>query len=245
MRRAVLPWLPSTLALAAASAVVAILFGVQAGSLPASGAALLVVAVPTLLAPLFWPRIENSWRRLLACALNPLPVIALIAACWWIARDVPLSLPGLALAGLVAVSVLAVAHQGAALIEGVLRRFGASASTAREWSYWTATTTLWLAAAAPLWLGPVADLGARIDPATPTMIFGASPLAHLAAAAGHDLLRGPWFYGHSSLGALQVEYPRVALLLVGYASAGVLLTLLAIPFGSPPADTAAVDSSIT
>jgi hypothetical protein len=110
---------------------------------------------------------------------------------------------------------------------------------------WVVTAVLWLSASTPLWLGPVADLGARVDPTTPTLILACSPLAHLAAAAGHDLLRGEWFYAHSTLGSLQVEYPRVEILLVGYALVAAALTLLLASVRRRPNGTAAGIPSIS
>lgn len=217
--------LPSALVLAAVSAVVALLLAPRNSLLPSSLAALLAVGVPTLLAPLFWPRVEPSGARLLIWAVAPTLASVVVAAALWILRGAAPALPLLARAGLVAVLLLAAAHQLSALIEPVVRRLGASAASAREWSCWTVTALLWLAAAAPVWLGPLADLGARTQPHLPTVILGASPLAHLAVAAGFDLLRDQWFYAHSSLGALQVDYPRLPALLLGYVIGNVVLTL--------------------
>ena len=133
-------------------------------------------------------------------------VFALAAASCVVALGLRLAVgatvaPGpLVLAGLVMVAMLTAAHQAATLIEDTLRRLGAGDSPARDWSYWRVTALLWLAAAAPLWLGPLADLFAGVRPRLPTFVLASSPLAHLAAAAGYDILRGQWFYAHSSLG---------------------------------------------
>ncbi len=217
--------LPAALALAIVSAIVALLLLPRGHHASPTELAFVAVAVPALLAPLFWPRECPSVRRLLVSALGPVAAFV-VTCCVLRVLHGAVALQGVVLAGLVAVLMLAVLHQLAALIEPVVRRLGASESSAREWSLWSVTALLWLAAAAPAWLGPAADLGARTDPRWPSFVLGSSPLAHLASASGYDVLRGQWFYAHSSLGALQVDYPRVATLLIAYALALVALTLL-------------------
>lgn len=219
------PGPPAALALAIVSAIVAALLLPRGGPVSPTELAFVSVAVPALLAPLFWPRESPSVRRLLAATLGPVAAIVVTCGVLWVLHGA-VALQGVALAGLVAVLMLAVLHQLAALIEPVVMRLGASESSAREWSLWSVTALLWLAAAAPVWLGPAADLGARTDPRWPSLVLGSSPLAHLASASGYDVLRGQWFYAHSSLGALQVDYPRVATLLIAYALALVALTAL-------------------
>jgi len=85
----------------------------------------------------------------------------------------------------------------------------------------------------------VADLAARGSPGVPSVILGSSPLVHLASAAGYDLLRSPWFYGHSSLGALQVDYPGTGVIVFASVAAALLLTLAAVPFERRSHDTGA------
>ena len=218
--------LPFALALAAVSCVVAIVLTLRTGPLSPAAATFLAAGVPAMLAPLFWPRERHSWNRLLQSVLGPLLTMAIVALGLRIAVGAPAAPGPLALAGLVMVAMLAAAHQAAALIDDTLRRLGAGDSPARDWSYWTVTAALWLAAAAPLWLGPLADLFAGTRPRLPTLVFWSSPLAHLAAAAGYDILRGQWLYAHSSLGGLQVDYPRLPSLLSAYLAAAVTLTLL-------------------
>jgi hypothetical protein len=234
-------FLAPTLALAAASAIIVFAMVGRTAVTAPSLAVLLAVAVPTLLAPLFWPREEYEASRLLNSIAPALVAAAFVAALWRLVQGARLPVAHLATAALVAVLLLTVAHLAATLVELALVRVGMNRSSAREWSYWTITAMLWILAATPLWLGPVADLAARTEPDVPTLILGASPLAHLASAAGCDLLRSPWFYGHSSLGALQVEYPPLATLLIAYAIAGAVLALLLIPFGHAPKDTSAVE----
>ena len=86
------------------------------------------------------------------------------------------------------VAMLTAAHLAAALIEDTLRRLGAGDSPARDWSYWTVTAVLWLAAAAPLWLGPLADLFAGTRPRLPTLVLVVEPAR---ASRGCGRLRHP------------------------------------------------------
>jgi hypothetical protein len=216
----------SVFALAAASCVVAIVLALRAGPMSTAAATFVAAAAPAMLAPLFWLREGHSRNRLLQSALGPLLAMVFVALGLRLAVGATVAPGPLMLAGLVMVAMLTAAHQAATLIEYTLRRLGAGDSPARDWSYWTVTALLWLAAAAPLWLGPLADLFAGARPRLPTFVLASSPLAHLAAAAGYDILRGQWFYAHSSLGGLQVEYPRLPLLLSAYIAAAVALTLL-------------------
>ena len=219
-------WLPSVFALAAVSCVVAIVLALRAGPMSPAAATFLAAAVPAMLAPLFWLREGYARDRLLQSALAPVLAMVVVALGLRIAVGASAAPGPLALAGLVIIAMLTAAHQAAALVEDTLRRLGAGDSLARDWSYWTVTAVLWLAAAAPLWLGPLADLFAGARPRLPTFVLGSSPLAHLAAAAGYDILRGQWFYAHSSLGGLQVDYPRLPLLLSAYIAAAIALTLV-------------------
>jgi hypothetical protein len=82
---------------------------------------------------------------------------------------------------------------------------------------------LCLAAAAPVWLGPVAEWFADI-PAVVNTIVTISPLSYLAAVAGDDYFRGDWFYRHTSLGSLRYAYPSAML----YSGACLLLGLICL-----------------
>jgi hypothetical protein len=219
-------WLPSVLALTAVSCVVAIVLALRASPMSSAAATFVAATVPAMLAPLFWLREGHARDRLLQAAAGPVLAMAIVALGLRIAADATVAPGSLALAGLVMVAMLTAAHQAAALIEDTLRRLGAGDSPARDWSHWTVTAVLWLAAAAPLWLGPLADLFAGARPRLPTLVLGSSPLAHLAVAAGYDILRGQWFYAHSSLGGLQVDYPRLSLLLAAYVAASIVLALV-------------------
>jgi hypothetical protein len=219
--------LASAFALAAVSAVLAVVLSSRMDPLAGSAAALLSVAVPVLLAPLFWPREDLSLRRLVLAIVAQLAAFAAVALVLWFLRGVVPSPSKLAPALLLSVLVVAALHQLAALVAPLVQRAGASAASAREWAVWTVAALLWVTASAPLWLGPVADLGAVARPGLPSLVIAVSPLAQLAAAAGHDLLRDQWFYAHSSLGSLQAEYPPLAGVLLAYVIAGVAFTLLA------------------
>jgi hypothetical protein len=236
--------MPFALALAVVSAIIVFASAAASGPVPPSQALFVAAVAPALLAPLFWPRERSSSRRLLGGVLAPVVVFALLVIALRVNRGVPVPAGQFAITGLTLAGLLAVVHQAAALLERVLGRLGAPASPALEWSYWLSTVALWMAAATPLWLGPVADLGARMDPQVPTRVLALSPLAHLAAASGYDVLRGQWFYGHSSLGALQVAYPHVGATLLACAVAALALTLLAIPFGRRSKGTAVVEPQV-
>jgi hypothetical protein len=218
--------LPSLFALAGVSCVVVFALAMPASPLAPSAATFLAAAVPAWLAPLFWLREGYSRSRLLQSALGPVPAIVFVALVLRIALGASVVPGRLVLAALTVVAMLAVAYLTATLIEDILRRLGAGESPAREWSYWTVTAMLWLAAAAPLWLGPVADLAAGIQPRLPSIVLGSSPLVHLAVACGHDVLRDQWVYAHTSLGALQIDYPRLPLVLSVYVAAAVALSVL-------------------
>jgi hypothetical protein len=73
-----------------------------------------------------------------------------------------------------------------------------------------------LAAAAPLWLGPIAERFAPTGTLVDTIV-AVSPLTYLAVLADHDYLRATWFYEHSVLGSLRYDYPTVVSQSVVYA----------------------------
>lgn len=79
-----------------------------------------------------------------------------------------------------------------------------------------------LATAAPLWLGPLAELSVQRASIVNAAI-AVSPLTYLSMLADFDYLRTGWFYEHTSLGSLRYEYPRAWSLSVVYA-----LPLLAV-----------------
>lgn len=220
------PWLLQGVAFAIAAVIVTLTLLIRASSMPPSGAVLVMTAVPTLLAPLFWSGGIGAHRELLVSILGWAFAVLLLAGITWLALGVRFPLAPLGLASLVALGILVVAQRSKSIMEAALQGMGVDASTARDRSAWIVTAVLWLAASTPLWLGPIADLRARQEPMAPTVILACSPLAHLATAAGNDVLRGEWFYGHSSLGSLQVDYPRIGTLLVTYLLLAAALSLL-------------------
>lgn len=219
-------WLLQFSAFALASAFVSLTLRQQASSLAPSGAVVLLTAVPTFLAPLFRSGQRDLRKEIAGSMLSWACVVLLLASVGWSVLGVRFAFAPFAMASLVALGIVAVTHQSIALLEAALRHTGVTGTSAREGALWTIAVILWLAASTPLWLGPVADLSARQVPMVPTITLACSPLAHLAAAAGNDVLRGEWFYGHSSLGSLQVDYPRVGSLLIAYALLAAALGLL-------------------
>lgn len=212
-------WPLLSLVYAAASAFVLAILVRGTTSMPAGATALLVTAIPTLLAPLFAPVDRSPGRGLAAGVLAWALSVALLAALARLVVDAAVDPTRLLPAALVALGIVGVAHLARCLLEVVLDGIASDAAAARCMATWTVTALLWVTSAAPLWLGPAADLAARVEPATPTRILACSPLAHLAAAAGYDVLRSEWLYAHTSLGALQVAYPRIAALFAGYGLA--------------------------
>lgn len=88
-----------------------------------------------------------------------------------------------------------------------------------------AVTAVYLAlSAAPLWLGPAAQLlGSQSG--WPTRIVALSPAAHLASAIECDLLRTTWFYAHTPIGGLRFDYPQFSAIVLSYAAATLLLAV--------------------
>jgi hypothetical protein len=73
-----------------------------------------------------------------------------------------------------------------------------------------------LAAAGPLWFGPIAERFAPTG-AFVNAVVASTPLTFLAVLVDHDYLRATWFYEHSALGALRYDYPSVVSLSLVYA----------------------------
>lgn len=215
------------LAIAAGLAILAI--GIADSTASGATRLLAVVTLPALLAPLFGGAEANRLAALpshvLAWALG---TFLLATAVWLAAGGWPPSrsiVPLLFAFGLVITARLALI-----VAAEVLRTLGAARDIADEWARWLVVATLWLLTAAPLWLGPLADLQARDGTAAAEAIVAASPLVHLGLAAGQDVLRTQWFYANSSLGSLQFDYPSLTSVALGYACAAAVLALLAVGF---------------
>ena len=74
-----------------------------------------------------------------------------------------------------------------------------------------------LLAALPVWAGPLAQSAGAQATAWLDAMLAASPLTHLAVAAGSDLLRTPWLYENTALGGLPLSDPALAALAPTYA----------------------------
>jgi hypothetical protein len=129
-----------------------------------------------------------------------------------------------------ALGMVVTARLAAIAVAGALRSNSMAGTAVDEWARWLVAATLWLLTAAPLWLGPLADLQAREGTAVAEAIVAASPLVHLGLAAGQDVLRTQWFYANSSLGSLQFDYPSLTSVALGYAFTAAVLGLFAVGF---------------
>jgi hypothetical protein len=205
----------SSLAALALSALLAIAaMGAYSVDLQASARLVLITAVIAVLAPLFWPGRAATERATAWRVLGWSMGATLLAA---VAGLILGGAPQLGAACLTLLLVCISTHGAAAWSESLLARRGADAAAARHASAWLATTLLALTAAAPLWLGPAAELAAAERPRALQAVVAVSPLTHLAVASGNDLLRNQWFYQHSNLSGLRFDYPRIGPIIAGYA----------------------------
>jgi hypothetical protein len=218
----------STVTSFAALAVTALLAITALGAYSAAGLQrsahlALVASVIALLSPLFWPgggatARATGWRILgwsLAAAL--LAVVATLGA--GDRSHIP--------ATGVMLLLICVATSGAAVrLESFFARRGAAAARASDASAWLATALLAIPAAAPLWLGPAAELASVERPRALEAAVAVSPLTHLALASGNDLLRNQWFYQHSNLAGLRFDYPPLAPVFAVYTALSFALVLV-------------------
>jgi hypothetical protein len=204
--------------------------GAAAQDLQVSARLVAATAVVGVLAPLFWPGRGDTPRltavRILGWSLSATllaGVAALISGVGvaWISR--------IATACAVLFLVLVVVHAAAAVLESMLHGRTQQGDGARETAAWVVTAALVTVAAAPLWLGPTAELASASHPQAVDAAVAVSPLTHLAVASGNDLLRNQWFYQHSNLAGLRFDYPRPAPLMAAYGLlAAVLLFVPAV-----------------
>jgi hypothetical protein len=198
--------------------------GAYSSDLQGSARLVLVTSVVAVLSPLFWPgraatARSTAWRALgWSFAASTLAAVAILGVG---------GAQGLASACstllLICITTLGVA----AWTESLLARRGLDSAAARNASAWLATAMLVITGAAPLWLGPAAELAAVERPRALAAVVAMSPLTHLAIAGGNDLLRNQWFYQHSNLSGLRFDYPRLMPVLAGYAA--VSLALVGVP----------------
>lgn len=225
--------------LAATALLLLAALGATDADLQASARIVLVTAVIGLLAPLFWPgraaTVSTTAKRIISWSLASAGLAAAVAVLSGLGLErLPRAATALAVLVLALVAVLAVA----ATVEAQLQRRGTGPEAARESAAWIATAALVTLGAAPLWLGPAAELALASRPEAVDAVVAASPLTHLAVASGNDLLRNQWFYQHSNLAGLRFDYPRLASVMTAYGLLAAVLLLVAVTLGSRSATTA-------
>lgn len=216
----------SLAALAVSALLASAAMGAYSDDLQASARLVLVTSVVAVLSPLFWPGRAATARgttwRVLGWSLGA-TLVAGVAALGTIGIGAASRMAG---ASITLLLLCIITHGAAAWAESLLVRRGADAATARNASAWLATSLLALVAAAPLWLGPAAELAAAERPRALRAVVAVSPLTHLAVASGNDLLRNQWFYQHSNLAGLRFDYPRPGPVLAGYALLSLAMLLV-------------------
>lgn len=218
----------STMASFAALAVTVLLVTVTLGAYSASdlqGSArlVLVASVIALLSPLFWPgraaTASATGRRILGWSLAAV-LLAVIAT---LGASDP---PHIAATGVMLLLICIATLGAASWFEAFFARRGATAATASDASAWLTAALLAVLAAAPLWLGPAAELASAERPPALQAVVAVSPLTHVAVASGNDLLRNQWFYQHSNLAGLRFDYPRFAPVVAVYTALAFALVLV-------------------
>ncbi len=213
------------LVLAGTAIVVALALGIAGPDTPPATRLLLAVAAPVLLVPLFSGEATRMSTALAASLAGWLctTLLLVVAAVLYGARPATAQLAPLLLVALGIVVVTQLAARAATRLLQVARL---DETAAREWARWLVAAILWLLATAPLWLGPLAALGAEAGPARSSAIVAASPLVHLGVAAGQDLLRTQWWYAHTSFGSLQFDYPSLTAIARAYVATSLALAAL-------------------
>ncbi len=197
-----------TLALAAAGG-----FAVTAGAPPSAppALALTVGSLCSLLGALLAPRhLQRSTPGLARPGLARLSWSALVGVTGATAAALLAALPAhpaLFLAAGITLFTLTLTAAGDALS----RRFGAPGAAA------LVTALFVTACAAPLFLGPVAELFPERRWLLNALVW-MSPLSHLAPLLDFDYLRTPWFYEHARLGGYRFGYPPLTVSATGVAA---------------------------
>ena len=211
--------------LAGTAIVVALALGIARPDTPPATRLLLAVATPVLLVPLLSNEVTRASKALAlsiagwVCSTLLLGVVAILYG----ARPATAQLAPLLM---VALGIVVVTRLAASATSRLLQAAGLVEPAARVWARWLTAAMLWLLATAPLWLGPLAALGAEAGLERSSAIVAASPLVHLGVAAGHDLLRTQWWYAHTSFGSLQFDYPSLAAIARAYVATALALTAL-------------------
>lgn len=214
------PAVASFAALALTALLVIAAMGAYSSDLQGSARLVLITSVIAVLSPLFWPGRAATSRATAWRTLGWSLGATLLAA---IAAFSVGSTPHIASACVMLMLICVTTLGAAAWAESLLARRGADTASARNASAWLATALLAVPAAAPLWLGPAAELAAVERPRALAAVVAVSPLTHLAIASGNDLLRNQWFYQHSNLSGLRFDYPRLLPVFAGYAALSLVL----------------------
>jgi hypothetical protein len=205
----------------AAGAVLAVAHAALPDAAP-SLRTLLAAAAPTLLAPLFWPGLATAhlWRGLgYATGVGAIALLGTLA----LNAERQLWSTTFAAAGVAAIIAFG-SHGVAGSLQLALDRRVAGAP-AREAAVLATALALWLLAAAPVLLAPLAESHPSSFSSSPWFgdaLLAVSPLTQLAVAAGNDLLRNDWFYAHSALAGMPVSYPHLGLALPACLALGAL-----------------------
>jgi len=199
-------------------------FGHSSLSAPESYTAAGALAV--LLAPLFVPVSPRAGAplRLIACAAAA--ALLVVSAGFLLA---PRAIPVAGVAAVGAVTFAIVLASSAALLLLSRSNLVRGRAAALEAGRFALVGTIAFAGSAPLWLGPVAS-GSPGREAIADTLLAASPLIHLAVAAGADLLRSPWFYEHTSVGSLRFSYPQPWLATLVYLMVAAALCIPALRY---------------
>jgi hypothetical protein len=222
------------LVLAFAVAIVAAAFGASQMQLQPSAQRLVITAGTALLAPLFWPGLAATSAQTILRIVNASAVAAIVAAALLLAMGGGRQSPGATVTACAMLFLIVLAaHALAAAIEHHMRAQGGDARSAAEAAGRGAALALAAVAAAPLWLGPAAELLTGERPWLTDAVVGLSPLTHLAIASGNDLLRNEWLYDRSNLARLAVSYPDLRSLLLSYVSLLPALALASVARRSP------------
>lgn len=211
--------------------------GAAAQDLQVSARLVAVTAVVGLLAPLFWPGRADTGRLTAARIIGWSLAATLLAGVAALLSGIGVAwLSRAAAACAVLFLVLLVVHSVAAALESLLHGRTKQTEGARETAAWLVTAALATVAAAPLWLGPAAELASANSPQAVDTAVAVSPLTHLAVASGNDLLRNQWFYQHSNLSGLRFDYPRLAPLMTAYGllAAALLIVPAVMPASRRP-----------
>ena len=154
------------------------------------------------------------------------PVVAGVAALILLVVELPVPelLPltvGMALG-------VAVVTFGLSGLTALATRLGSDPDLSAWWVFCAAA----LAAAGPLWTGPLLEDG-RFGQSAVNAVIAASPLSYLAVIADWDYLRGEWFYHHSPFGGLRYDYPSPIGATLVYLAIGLAGHCSGRPAGKP------------